>query len=142
MIRQNAKARWKNLLPLVTPGHNPDQNIFRVFSDTPQAAEFMVTERLIKELSEASKIFDDAPVTAVLFAKKYIFMMIPCAHDMFEASDVFVPVTTSQHATKCKKEVERILEIIDIFDLYSPERASAAIGAAMSSKNAGSEPAE
>ena len=142
MIRQWAATRWKKLQVVDVKTENTEWNSFRAFSDTPQAVSLLVNERLLKELSEASKIFDGAPVTAVLFAKKFIFMMIPCKQDMFEASDIFAPVTTTQHALKCKKEVERILEIIDVFDLYSPARADAAINAAMSPARAGSAPAE
>ena len=62
--------------------------------------------------AEAAAIFNNAALTAVLFGKKYVFMMIPNDKDMFEASDLFVPVTTNQHALNCKKEIEQILEII------------------------------
>ena len=47
-------------------------------------------------------------------------MMIPYEPDMFEASSLFVPVTTKTQAMQCKKEIEQLLEIIDVFDLYEP----------------------
>ena len=47
-------------------------------------------------------------------------MMIPYESDMFEPSDLFVPVQTKTQAMQCKKEIEQLLEIIDVFDLYKP----------------------
>ena len=44
--------------------------------------------------------------------------MIPYKGDMFEASNIHIPVATKQHAMQCKREIEQILEIIDVFDLY------------------------
>ena len=40
---------------------------------------------------------------------------------MFEASNMYVPVATKQHALQCKKEIEQILEIIDLFELYKTD---------------------
>ena len=73
---------------------------------------------LLKELYEASVVFDEAELSAAFFGGKYVFLMIPYKGDMFEASNMHVPVATKQHAMHCKKEIEQILEIIDVFDLY------------------------
>jgi hypothetical protein len=51
-------------------------------------------------------------------------MMIPNKGDMFEPSSMFVPVSTKQHALNCKKEIERILEIIDVFEIYKAGNAN------------------
>ncbi len=50
-------------------------------------------------------------------------MMIPYDKDMFEASSLFVPVTTKKQAMQCKREIEQLLEIVDVFDLYKPVQA-------------------
>jgi hypothetical protein len=63
--------------------------------------------------------FGDANLSAVLFRGKYIFMMIPHETDMFEASDLYVPVSTQRHALSCKKEIDQLLEMLDVFDLYA-----------------------
>lgn len=120
LVKQSQKQRWSKLQRVFVSVSNPAWDRFQIFSNKPDVAELMVGERLLKELSEASEIFNNSPLSAVLFGKKYVFMMIPHAEDMFEASNLFVPVATNQHALKCKKEIEQILEIIDVFDLYKP----------------------
>ena len=44
--------------------------------------------------------------------------MIPFEGNLFEASGIHVPVATKQHTLECKKEIDQILEIIDVIDLY------------------------
>ncbi|MFP4314251.1 MAG: DUF3137 domain-containing protein [Alphaproteobacteria bacterium] len=75
-------------------------------------------QELFKELSEASALFNNAKLSAAFFAKKYIFMMIPTEEDMFEPSDVNIPITNNEAALRCKKEVEQLLSIIDIIGVY------------------------
>ena len=58
---------------------------------------------MIKELAEAGAIFKNAPISAVMFRGKYVFLAIPYEEDMFEASNIYVPVATKQHALHCKK---------------------------------------
>lgn len=120
MVKKWASSRWQKLQNVSVSVSNPDWNRFQVFSDAPEAASLLVGEKLLKELSEASDIFDKAPLTAVLFRGKFVFLTIPYEADMFEASNIFVPVTTKQHALQCKKEIEQILEIIDVFEIYKP----------------------
>jgi hypothetical protein len=118
MVQRWAQTRWKKLRPVQPQNAQTGWGRFHVYSDTPEAASLMVGERLIKELTEAADIFGNSALTAVLFRGKYVFMMIPHEQDMFEASNIFVPCATRQHAMNCKREIERILEIIDVFELY------------------------
>lgn len=120
MVKAYSKTRWKTMNPVHVSVSNPDWDKFTIFSTKPESAELMVGEKLLKELAEAADVFDNAPLTAVMFGKKYVFMMIPYAHDMFEASNLFVPVTTTKQAMQCKREIEQLLEIVDVFDLYQP----------------------
>lgn len=118
MTKAYESTRWKSMKRVFVSPINPDWDIFDVFSTKPEAAELVVGDRLLKELAEASFVFENAPLTAVLFGKRYVFLMIPYEKDMFEASNVFVPITTRDHALHCKKEIEQLLEVIDVFDLY------------------------
>lgn len=120
MVKANAKTRWKTMEEVHISVSDPKWDKFYIYSTKPETAELIVGDRLLKELSETAEIFDNAELTAVLFGKKYVFMMIPYEPDMFEASDLFVPVTTKKQAMQCKKEIEQLLEIIDVFDLYEP----------------------
>lgn len=120
MVKAYETTRWKTMGRVHVSVSNPDWDKFDVFSTVPDTAELMVGERLLKELAEAADVFDNAPLTAVMFGGKYIFMMIPYDKDMFEASDLFVPVATQTKALKVKKEIEQLLEIVDVFDLYQP----------------------
>ncbi len=124
MVKAYSKTRWKTMKEVHISVSDPEWDKFDIYSTKPETAELIVGDRLLKELSEASEVFDDSPLTAVLFGKKYVFMMIPYEPDMFEASDLFVPVTTKTQAMQCKKEIEQLLEIIDVFDLYEPLKSS------------------
>lgn len=118
MAKRSASTRWSRLSQVHVKVSNPELERFVVFSDKPEDAMLLVGDKLLKELSDAADIFGKADLTAVFFRGKYVFMMIPHKGDMFEPSSMFMPVSTKQHATQCKREIERILEIIDIFDIY------------------------
>lgn len=118
MVKNYARTRWKKLSPVQVNVSDPSWARFEIFSDNPDGAQLLVGEKLLKELAEASDVFNNAPLTAVLFHGKYIFMAIPYEKDMFEASSIYTPVATERHALDCKKEIEQILEIIDVFDIY------------------------
>ncbi|PCI55973.1 MAG: hypothetical protein COB36_04040 [Alphaproteobacteria bacterium] len=120
MVKAYSKTRWKTMQEVHISVSDPEWDKFDIYSTKPESAELIIGDRLLKELSETSEVFDDSPLTAVLFGKKYVFMMIPYEPDMFEASSLFVPVTTKSQAMRCKKEIEQLLEIIDVFDLYEP----------------------
>ncbi|PCJ98590.1 MAG: hypothetical protein COA45_07685 [Zetaproteobacteria bacterium] len=124
MVKAYSKTRWKTMQEVHISVSDPEWDKFDIYSTKPETAELIVGDRLLKELSEASEVFDDSPLTAVLFGKKYVFMMIPYEPDMFEPSDLFVPVTTKTQAMQCKKEIEQLLEIIDVFDLYEPLKST------------------
>lgn len=111
-------SRWKNFQQIKINLEDEQSNRFVIFSDTPEAAQLMVGERLLKELAEASMVFKNALLSTVLFHKKYIFMAIPYDGDMFEPSDVASPVTAKHHAEHTKSEIDKLLEIIDVFELY------------------------
>ena len=122
MVKRNAGKRWKALQTVNIRVENPAWDRFVTVSNKPELAQKFVNDRLLKELSEASDIFDDSALSAVFFREKYIFLMIPYDGDMFEASDIHVPITTKRHAMRCKKEIEKILEVIDVFDLYDTKQ--------------------
>lgn len=116
-------SRWKSLQRVDIKAEQEEWNIFKVVSDEPEAAKSFITQRLIKELYETSKVFDDSPLSVVFFKKKFIFMMIPYSADMFEASSIHLPIATKRHAMQCRKEIEQILEIVDVFEIYKKEDA-------------------
>lgn len=118
MVEAYSNTRWKSMNPVSVPVSDTNWDKFTIYSTKPDAASRIIDERLLKELAEASNIFDSAPLTAVLFKKRFMFMMIPYEKDMFEASDLFVPVTTRDQALRVKGEIEQLLEIVDVFDLY------------------------
>ncbi len=115
-------TRWQKLQDVRIKTGEEEWDRFDIVSDNPEAAKLLIGERLLKELSEAADIFDNAPLSAALFRGKFVFLMIPYKGDMFEASNIHIPVATKQHAMQCKKEIEQILEIIDVFELYEPAK--------------------
>lgn len=118
LVKRYASSRWKTLEKVPMDENDPNAVRFNMYSDKPESASLMVGEKLLKELAEAGSVFNDAHLSAVFFRKKYIFITIPYSKDMFEASNVEVPVKTKQHAAQCRREIEQIMEIIDVFDIY------------------------
>lgn len=118
MVSQWLNTRWKSLQAVQISASTPEAKRFQVITDKPQQANKIISDRLLKELAEAADIFDQAPLTAVLFRSRFIFLMIPYDGDMFEASSIHVPITTNEHALRAKQEIERIMEIIDVFEIY------------------------
>ncbi len=124
MVSDYSHTRWKTMKKVYISTSDPAWEKFHIYSTKPDSAELMIGDRLLKELYEASEVFNSAPLTAVLFAKKYVFMMIPYSNDMFEHSNLFVPIKTQARARQCKEEIGQLLEIIDVFDLYKPIKST------------------
>lgn len=124
MAQEWAPTRWKNFQAASVPVSNPSWNRFAVFSLKPEDVSLLVGEKLLKELSEAADIFQKAPLTCAFFRGKYVFLMIPSDKDMFEASDIRAAVPTRAHALERRKEIEKLLEIVDVFDIYARKDAS------------------
>lgn len=121
MADEYKDSRWRKLTQVPLKIEQKKWDRFVCYSDRPEDASLILGEKLIKELAEADAAFGNANLSAVLFRGKYIFMMVPHETDMFEASDLYVPVSTQRHALACKKEIDQLLELIDVFDLYAAQ---------------------
>ena len=124
LIEAYAPTKWKKLQPINIETTSIAHERFKVFSNNPASAGLLVGEKLLKEFAEASEIFDNAPMSAVFFGGKYLFMAIPYDHDMFEASNIHTPVLTKKHANTCQREIEQLIEIVDVFDIYGKNAKS------------------
>jgi hypothetical protein len=116
-------SRWAKLQDVEIATQGSEALRFKILSDQPLMAQKLVTEILLKELSEISELYENATMSVALFRKKFIFMMIPYARNLFEPSNVDLPIATRQHALNCKREVEQILQIIDVLELYQKQSA-------------------
>ncbi len=114
-----ATTRWKKLHPLELDNTDPNSARFVTYSDKPESNSLLLGKQFLKELAEVDMAFDDAGLSAVLFNGKYVFLMIPHEENMFEACSLHVPISTNKRALQCKKEIEQILEMVDVFDLYA-----------------------
>ena len=116
--------RLSKKLTLLPPGNNAFSRHFSILTNDDQNKANLQNDKLLKELSETSVLFGDAKLSAAFFHGKYIFMAIPAKEDMFEASNVYVPVSTNESAMRVKEEVQKILSIIDVIEVYenSPVR--------------------
>jgi hypothetical protein len=117
--RERAKSwagtRWKALSPV--PVHPAEEawNRFSVFSSAPDEAAKVAGDRVLKEMAEAADVFKSSSLSVALFGNKYVCIAIPNTANLFEPSNIHVPVSTRQHAQQCRKEVGQLLEVIDIF---------------------------
>ncbi|MCK6418668.1 MAG: DUF3137 domain-containing protein [Alphaproteobacteria bacterium] len=97
---------------------SPETTQFSLYAETPEAAQAVANPRLLKELAEAAARFK-APVRASFFKGRYVLIMFTSHEDMFEPSDLLIPVRTANYGTRVRTEISRILEIIDVVGLYS-----------------------
>lgn len=116
-LRQSAAKSLKTC-PVANPVY---AGRLSVFTNQGNPSPLASDERLLKELYEMSVLFSDAPLSAIFWQKRHIFVAIPHAADMFECSNLFVPVTTQTTAAQCKKEIEQLLSIIDVVKLYQAQ---------------------
>ncbi len=118
MIGHYASQRWRQLQPVPLTKDKEIDVDFKLFSTKRHHGERLDDLKLLQELAEASDIFGKAPITLVAFGKRYVFLMIPYSHNMFEPSNIHIPVQTRQHAIQCRREIEQILEIIDVSEVF------------------------
>lgn len=93
----------------------------RAYSNDLGNAQLLSDKRLIKEIDEMIKLFDNAPSSLSFFGGRYVFFMIPYEVDMFEACDIRFPITTTSSIRRCAHEVTQIQSIIDIFDMLDSD---------------------
>jgi len=112
-------TRWQKLqtVPL-SPEEAEDADCFHAVSSAPDTAANLLGKHLLKELADIMDSFNGAPLTAAFFQERFIFFMIPYARNMFEPSNIYLPMNTTRHALECKREIEQILQIIDVLQLY------------------------
>lgn len=125
-IKQWRQRRWAKLQD-VSPTRLDalsalDEAELHIFSSAPDTAQKLADESFMKELREMAVLFDNAKISAAFFRKKYLFIMIPYEKDMFEPSNLYVPITSRQDALQCKKEIEQILSIIDVMHISGDKK--------------------
>lgn len=115
--------RLTRKLSLLPPAENSVfARTFSILTNQDSNAPILQDDKLLKELAETAALFQDAKLSAAFFAGNYIFLSVPTAHDMFEASDVYVPITTNESAVRCKREIDQILSIIDLVGVIESEK--------------------
>ena len=116
--QENAATRWKSLQKVMIATENPSWNRFSIFAENTAHTQAVVTPALLKELAEAADMFGNSALSVSMFGKKYVFMMIPYRGDMFEPSALHVAVPTREHVIERRREIEKLMEVIDVFDAY------------------------
>lgn len=122
LFRLQANTAWQKLQPVKPETNSIRLEHFKILSNRPETAKLLAGEKLLTELDEAAEIFAGAPASMVFFGGKYVFLAIPYHIDMFEPSNIYVPVTTKTHAMTCRKEIEQLMEIVDIFEIYKADK--------------------
>jgi hypothetical protein len=123
MAEQFGKSRWGKLQAVALTSSNPEWNRFLAFSDRPDLVPTYVPEKMMKELSEAADVFGRCAISCAFMKGKYLFMTIPWREDMFEASDIDVPLPTTGHVEERRREIEKLLEVVDVFDVFTAKAA-------------------
>jgi hypothetical protein len=118
LVQENTTGRWKTLQKVVVTTENSSWNRFSIFAEKPAHTTTVVTPSLLKELAEAADVFNTSPLTVSMFGKNHVFITIPYRGDMFEASAIHEAVPTREHALERRREIEKLMEVVDIFDAY------------------------
>lgn len=122
MIKRWRNSRWKNFSEVsCRPGVK--SGVYRVFSDNQEEAVTLADEDFMELMHTLSELFEDAQITASFFKGNRVFLMIPYEDDMFEPGDIYLPITNRTHALKCKREIEQILHVVDVLDVYEADSA-------------------
>ncbi len=119
-----ARRLAAKLKPVALPADMPPSD-FIMLSSRPENAGHLQHEGLLREFSEMSQIFDNAPISAAFFGGNSLFMMIPNNADMFEPCNINLPIATFDTALTARQEIGKILAIVDILELYGPAPALA-----------------
>jgi hypothetical protein len=124
-MTKHIQNHWQGYNEIVLSASQYDHKFYACATDTLHARN-VLSDAFLKELSEMGQLFDDATVSAAFFGGKYLFIAIPYDKDMFEPSNAMMPVTTRDHALTCKREIEQLISIIDILELYDTDRDGSA----------------
>ncbi len=111
------KTRWKQLQRV----QDEDAGSFLVFSNNPGEAQRLCDSDMMELMNRLSEIFGNSELSVAFYGGNKVFLLIPYEGDMFEPGNIHMPVTTGQLALRCKKEVEQILSVVEILDVYEPE---------------------
>lgn len=116
-LAERIENQWRNFTP-VPLSASPYDHMFHAYAKDATHSREILSDAFLKEFSEMSELFNDTPLSAAFFGGKYLFIVIPYERDMFEPSNALMPVTTKDNALICKREIEQLISIIDIMDLY------------------------
>lgn len=116
---QRSAAKSLKTCPIANPDYAAR---LLIFTNQTTPNPLAMNEDLLKELYEMSILFSDSPISAIFWQKRHIFIAIPNKTDMFECSNLFMPITTHSTALQCKQEIDQLLSIIDIVKLYKTAR--------------------
>lgn len=125
-IKRWAGTRWRKL-PAVEFKTGIPAGDFKIFSNFAQEAQSLADLDFMELLHKLSDMFGDAPISSAFYKGSRVLLMIHCADNMFEPGDINIPVTNMGYETKCQKEIEQILTVIDVLDVYEPDSAPAPV---------------
>ena len=119
-VKRWANTRWKkfNQIPVQQGIEAGD---FRVFTTNDDEGRGLADQDFIELLHKLSHLFGNKPVSSAFYGGSRVLLMIPSDDDMFEPGEIEIPVTSHGYAMKCKREIEQILNIVDVLDVYEAD---------------------
>lgn len=123
LIKTCRSSRWKKL-PEIQFNEGIKPGLFRIYSNNAEEAKGLADEDFMELLHTLNELFGNTKVSACFYGDNRVFLSIPNDTDMFEPGNIYMPITTRSHALKCKREIEQILHVVDVLDVYEADSAT------------------
>lgn len=120
MVSKWREGRWKKLFDVnIRKDINCGQ--FRCFATNVEEGIGLADADMMELMINLSNLFEDSRLTASFYGGNQVFMMIPYTGDMFEPGDIYVPISRQKDMMKHKKEIEKLISVIDVLDVYEAD---------------------
>lgn len=97
------------------------EKIFDAYTTDQVEARYLIDPLMIENLKALYEEYDGKTMSAAWYDSKML-ILISSNHNHFEPADIKIPATDPQSVVSMKHEIGQILSIIDILDLYDPDK--------------------
>jgi hypothetical protein len=122
-IKKWANTRWKKFNS-VQPREGIAAGDYKIYANNVEEAQALADEDYMELLQRLSELFSNSLISSAFYAGNRVLLLIPSDEDMFEPGDIDMPVSSQGYALKCKREIEQILHVVDVIDVYEPDSAA------------------
>lgn len=98
------------------------EKVFDVYTDDQVEARYLIDPNMMEDIKSLYHEYNGEKMAAA-FYEEGMLIMIASKHNYFEPADIHIRATSPQSILSMKKEIEKILSIVDKLSLYDPRKA-------------------